>query len=365
MCVQKIYSEEDFYKNIPDILIKNHIKKLCVVQGKSSKFEEFNLFITSSNLEIVNFSDFSSNPTTIEVERGIDLFQKEHCDGLLAVGGGSAIDVAKGIKAFVNGEFPYHYSKPKPCPIFFIAIPTTAGTGSESTDFAVIYEGQKKLSLYHPELLPDVVILEPRFLRSLPLYQKKCTMLDGLCQCIESYWSIHSTEESKELAIKGMQGVLNHKIGYLENQTEDLLGMLVASNLSGQAIRLTKTTAPHAMSYGLTSIYHIPHGHAVALCLPEVWEFMINDSENNEKDLSFRKLNQIVEFSTSSSISDKGVAGFRTFFKELQLPRLKYTTDSDFERLCNSVNAERLANNPIVPNQDTIRSLYQQIFNQK
>ena len=115
---------------------------------------------------LLKFSDFASNPLEECVLKGVDLFTKEACDTLVAVGGGSSIDVAKCIKLYAKAPETK-----------LIAIPTTAGTGSESTRFAVIYAQGKKQSITDDCIVPDFAILEPSVLESLPLYQKKCTMM--------------------------------------------------------------------------------------------------------------------------------------------------------------------------------------------
>ena len=161
--------------------------------------------IEKMDVPYVMFSDFTPNPLYEQVCKGIDLFQITKCDSILAVGGGSAIDVAKCIKLAVLAKegnsalIPPLVSTRVECEgskIPFIAIPTTAGTGSESTHNAVMYYEGAKQTVTNDGILPDYAVLEPSVLKTLPLYQKKCTMMDALCQGIESWWSMNSTEES-------------------------------------------------------------------------------------------------------------------------------------------------------------------------
>ncbi|MCL1855754.1 MAG: iron-containing alcohol dehydrogenase, partial [Clostridia bacterium] len=134
--------------------------------------------------ETVRFSGFSSNPRYEDVQAGVEAFAEGMCDCIIAIGGGSCIDTAKSIKYFSSAE----------CPI--MAVPTTAGTGSEATHFAVLYRGGEKQSVADERLLPEFVVLQPSLLKTLPVYLKKCTMLDALCQAIESWWSKKATPES-------------------------------------------------------------------------------------------------------------------------------------------------------------------------
>lgn len=272
------------------------------------------------------FLGFSPNPKYEEVFEGLNEFNKEEYNVILAVGGGSAIDVAKCIK---------YYSKKN---IDLIAIPTTAGTGSESTHFAVIYKEGKKQSISDDSLLPTYAILEPSVLKSVPDYIRKTTMLDALCHDIESYWSKKSTNESKEFSIKSINIIKEYMDSYLKNEEIGNKNMMLAANLAGQAINITTTTAAHAMAYKLTSIYGIAHGHACAICLPEVWK------RNNVEipGITIDEFNQILN--------------------KLDINKPKSNNrEKDIEILVESVNLERLSNNPVSFNKDIIKEMYEEI----
>ena len=228
--------------------------------------------------DAIVFNDFASNPLYEQVCKGVELFNANQCDTIVAVGGGSAIDVAKCIKLYCKMstdqlflDQPYEDTGVK-----LVAIPTTAGTGSESTRYAVIYYQGKKQSVTHSSIIPDVAILEPSVLKTLPLYQKKCTMLDALCQGIESWWSVNSTDESKPISKKTVELIMANWRAYIFNNDEKAAAQIMtAANLAGQAICITQTTAAHAFSYKVTSLYGLPHGHAVAVCLPKIWKYMV------------------------------------------------------------------------------------------
>ena len=224
------------------------------------------------------FKGFTPNPKYEEAEIGANLFRGSGCDGVVAVGGGSALDVAKCVRAFSGMDPTRNYlNQPYPtdgAPL--IAIPTTAGTGSESTRYVALYRDGEKQSLAHDCLLPDCAILEPAALLTLPDYQRKCTMLDALCHAVESWWSVPATLESRALSRRALEMIGAHLDGYLSNTFEGNRGMQWAANLAGQAINLAPTTAAHAMSYRLTTLYGLPHGLAAGMCLPHVWEYMID-----------------------------------------------------------------------------------------
>lgn len=111
-------------------------------------------------------------------------------------------------------------------------------------------------------------------------------MLDALCQGVESWWSINATDESQAYSKAAIETIIRYKNAYLKDfSAEAAEQMLLASNYAGRAINITQTTAPHAMSYKLTSLYQLPHGHAATLCLPAVWQYM---TENPDKCIDKR-----------------------------------------------------------------------------
>lgn len=286
-------------QNLSSALAAISPKSLLLIHGKnsyhSSGAQKKLTPLLRPNL-VTSFSDFSSNAKLEEVEKGLEIFRAHHCDCTLAVGGGSALDLAKVITLLgdqgIDGdhlagqlsETDHHHSAPASAAAYIrkekpltvrrtplILIPTTAGTGSEATHFAVVYIGKDKYSLAHPSLIPDEAIIDPELTFSLPPYQTASTGMDALAQAIESYWSVHSTEESKQYAREAIVLALQHLEKAVNNPTpEARTGMAKAANLAGKAINISFTTACHAISYPITSYFGIPHGHAVALTLPEM-----------------------------------------------------------------------------------------------
>lgn len=352
-------------------------KKLFLVVDSSYPFLNIKKDIETLGIEKVLFSDFTPNPQYEQVCKGIDLLKAEHCDSILAVGGGSAIDVAKCIKLAVLAKegnsalIPPLVNTRVECDgskIPFIAIPTTAGTGSESTHNAVMYYEGNKQTVTNDGVLPDYAILEPSVLKTLPLYQKKCTMLDALCQGIESWWSVNSTEESYEYSRKAIELIMANWRKYIfENDDDAATKIMLGANYGGRAINITATTAAHAMSYKITSLYKFPHGHAVAVCLPEIWEYMISHMDKCLDKRGQDYLNGVFNDITHTMGADtpkKAVALFREMMKEMELsnPMADYSHRySDLDVLSSSVNPVRLKNNPIELGKATIRSLYETI----
>ena len=362
--------------NLPEILKEVGCKKLFLVIDSSYPFLNIKDSIEALPVEEkVKFSDFTPNPLYEQVCNGIELLKTSHCDTILAVGGGSAIDVAKCIKLAVLAEegnaaiIPPLVSQRLPIDgmkLPFIAIPTTAGTGSESTHNAVMYYEGTKQTVTNDGVLPDYALLEPSVLKTLPLYQKKCTMMDAVCQGIESWWSINSTDESKLYSKKAAELIMPNWRKYIfENDDAASAQLMLAANYGGRAINITQTTAPHAMSYKITSLYKLPHGHAVAVCLPEVWTYMLEhpeeciDKRGSEYLLGvFYEIAQVMGVDTPR----EAINLFRTMMKDMELGSpVSEKRESDLAVLTKSVNPVRLKNNPVSLQGHSIAGLYQKI----
>ncbi len=334
--------------------LKGH--RFLLVHGKS--FDGLGISQIFKPFPHAEFVDFSSNPRYEQVVEGVKIFNDNHCDMVVAVGGGSAIDVAKCIKLYCCMDPTVNYLWQTSCVtgIPLIAIPTTAGTGSESTRHAVIYYGGVKQSISHPSIRPDVVILEPSLLDTLPDYQRKCAMLDALCQAVESWWSIRATNESIDYSMQAVELIRNNWREYIFNKNPHAAeAIMQAANYSGKAIDITTTTAPHAMSYKLSSLYGIPHGHAVALCMLPIWRYMRKSVESCEEDSTSR----LKKIFSKIAIDDDWL---ENLMGELKMAHpVSSSRETDIELLASSVNTERLANNPVPLDRDTIKELYRSI----
>jgi alcohol dehydrogenase len=267
--------------DLREVLRKHNVQRLLLVAGPGGwegSGAAHDLQPLLNGIEIARFKDFDPSPKCDRLSQCLGQLRSIiKPDAILAVGGGTAIDYAKLIKSFWHGDVSAwirgeHKLAPLEIPIF--AVPTTAGSGSEATQFAVVFEGSDKYSVTHPNLRPEEVWLVPEYLVGAPERILSSAGIDALCQAIESWWSIHATDESmatSERAFAEVWAVLPEAIA-----TRDLgllNRLLVASNLAGQAIQITRTTAPHAVSYPLTALFGVPHGHAVGLVMPVFLQF--------------------------------------------------------------------------------------------
>lgn len=353
---------------LDEIMDQEAAKHPFFVVGKAFEQLRIEERIKSRYPQAVFFKDFLPNPTYESVMAGRELFRQYASDILIAMGGGSAIDVAKCIKAyaFMEGEGCLLPQAIRDNEIKIVAIPTTAGTGSEATHFAVIYYQGKKQSVSHESLLPAYVILDGKYLESLPDYQRKATMLDALCHSIESLWSVNSTEESKEYAVRAIKLLMQHKLSYLRNEKEGNLEMMRAANLAGKAINITKTTAAHAMSYKMTSLFGISHGHSAALCLPKVWKYMIRHMDQCTDERG-KKYLESVFYDISKALGCDSPAEAAAYLEhlieeELELRFTNPVTEEEMAQLVHSVNVERLANNPVILDGAALAEIYREVL---
>ena len=335
-------------------------RKFLLVKGNSYKYLEIkDIFDKYPHVE---FSGFTPNPLYEQICEGIKIFNQENCNMIVAVGGGSAIDVAKCIKLYCKMDSSINYLKQVALDtgIPLLAVPTTAGTGSESTQHAVIYYEGVKQSISHRSLVPDYAVLEPSVLRTLPVYQKKCTLLDALCQAIESWWSVNSTDESKKFSVKAIEKIKTNWEEYIfENTNNSAVEIMEAANYAGKAINITATTAAHAMSYKITSMFGFPHGHAVAICMLEVWEYMLGHTDECIDSRGADYLRKVL-----CEISEKiDLAYFKNMLRWLEMPYPESECkETDLDILAASVNPMRLKNNPVALSTVVLKEMYGRII---
>lgn len=370
---QKLLIASKNYTEIESYLIKKNIHKFMLVCSNAFSMlnihSYFDELTERTGIDFVTFNEFQPNPLYESVVKGVEIFRKEKCQALIAVGGGSAIDVAKCIKMYANLNPTVNYLEQTIVPndIEFLAVPTTAGTGSEATRYAVIYYKGEKQSISDYSCIPSVVLFDVSTLKSLPLYQKKSTMMDALCHAIESFWSVNSNNKSIFYSQEAIKLILNNKNGYLANEEIGNYNMLRAANFAGKAINITQTTAGHAMSYKLTSLYGIAHGHAVALCVSKLFPYMVTHSHNcidprGEDYLNdvFKKIASAMGCQTVMTAVEK----VEKLVAELEF-EVPVANETDYAILVESVNPVRLKNNPVILDKQTINILYHEILKRK
>ena len=212
-------------------------------------------------------------------------YQRNDCDAILAVGGGSAIDTAKGVKIkladpsidLMNFKAVLRMVKPT-CPL--IVVPTTAGTGSEVTSAAVIADPDKgiKLSLLSPAMPPNTAVLDPRMTATLPPRLTASTGLDALTHAIESCIGIQKNPISDAMASAAIRLIAQNLVATVQNgrNLQARMGMANAATMAGIAFSNSMVTMVHSLGHSVGAVCHVPHGDAMAICLPGALEFNLD-----------------------------------------------------------------------------------------
>ncbi|MDR0362173.1 MAG: phosphonoacetaldehyde reductase [Planctomycetota bacterium] len=306
------------------------------------------------------FGRFSPNPDFREILAGMERFNAFKPDLIMAIGGGSPIDVAKMIRVMAYTVPPYDPESPEKIvpagegpPL--VAVATTAGSGAEATRFAVFYVGERKQSMAHDSLRPEVAVVDPELTYSMPPKLTAECGFDALSQAVESYWAVGATDESREIAAAAMGYILPNLYNAVhEPQAKNRYNMAIGAYQAGRAINITRTTVPHALGYHLTKKYGLSHGHSVALTLPF---FLVINSDPNAKvtapggaDAHCAMMRALLSLLGQETALDAAMF-WRNLLRTCGLtPTLRgagLTTDTQLRALIASVNPARLGNNPV------------------
>jgi len=374
--MQKEYIGRYSLKRIRDIIDELHAEKIMLVTGKKSFSASGAKSILDSLLKkknIIKFNNFEINPKLEDAYFGIELIRQEKPDLILAIGGGSVIDMAKLINILaaqiehtaleVINDSSFIYNKG----LHLVAIPTTAGTGSEATHFSVVYVDNKKYSLAHKFMLPDYAIVDSSLTYNLPKNIAASSAMDALSQAVESYWAIGSTDESKKYAKHSIEVILQSiEAAVIEMDTHAKDLMSIGSNLSGKAINISKTTAAHAISYPITTYFNVPHGHAVALMLGNF--FILNYNRKGKRvldprgkdylDAVMNDLFKMFGCSSAKCCYDRWYELMELVGLSADLSCLDIRDARDIELIIENINIERMSNNPTIIDGGIISSLF-------
>ncbi|MDB2440987.1 phosphonoacetaldehyde reductase [Luminiphilus sp.] len=351
--------------------------KILVVTGKQS-FELCGASVALKEIlkshQATYFDDFEVNPKLDDALNGVKLAIAHKVELIIGIGGGSVLDMAKLIKAFYcEPVYSTQIAKGKrpviDCNIPMIAVPTTAGSGSEATHFAVVYVDNKKYSVADNCLLPATVVLDGQLLSSASRSQKAYNVLDAISQAIESAWAVGATEESRELAFQSLKMSIESFHLYVNDSAslDAAQSMIEASHLAGKAINISKTTSAHAWSYGFSSLYDIPHGHAVWLTLPKI--FQIHDDVETKAEREIRgqqyfrdtisKLRDVIGIGADMEV----VPFFNQMLNSIGV-KAGITDNLDLSSdqkaaLSNSANNDRMTNNPVIFSDVQIKLIFE------
>ncbi|MFN4227882.1 MAG: iron-containing alcohol dehydrogenase family protein [Candidatus Ratteibacteria bacterium] len=291
-CPTKIYFERNaIEKYLP--IVKDYGQKVLIVSGKnfiykSGLYEKIKNIFEKGKIKYSVFSSVNPEPDIENVEQGVEFSKKEDCDVVVAIGGGSALDVGKCIALRVknDGNLRNYFGEAnlenQPLPI--IAIPTTCGTGSEVTRYAVIIDKNEntKKTVASEKIIPVLAILDPDTLDYLPPKLIGATGMDAFCHSAESFLATTADYMSKLFAIESLKLIYQNLQKAVEGDKEAKEKVFLASTLAGYAINKTGTIIVHGIGYSLTIKYNTHHGTANALFLPYVLEFMKENGYKKE-----------------------------------------------------------------------------------
>ncbi len=227
------------------------------------------------------YSDIKPNPTIENVQTGVAAFRKSGADCIVAIGGGSSMDTAKAIGVIIeNPEFADVRSLEGVAPtkkhaVFTIAVPTTAGTAAEVTINYVITDVEKKRKFVCVDTndIPEVAVIDPDMMASMPKGLTAATGMDALTHAIEGYTTKAAWEMTDTFHLKAIELIARHLRGAVENTAEGREGMALAQYVAGMGFSNVGLGIVHSMAHGLGALYDTPHGVANAIILPVVMEY--------------------------------------------------------------------------------------------
>jgi len=272
-------------KKLPEILKENESKHVFLISdrglekiGVVGKIQDI---IEEGGIRYTSYLEVIPNPTTDIVNEAAALYKECGATSIVALGGGSSMDVAKAVGVLANygGSITdYEGNHKVPGPIVpMIAIPTTAGTGSEVTASAVITDESRnyKLSVFSYEILPKYAVLDPELIMTAPASIAAACGVDALIHAIEAYISVNASPFSDAMAEKAMEligGNLRQFVANRKNE-EAACAMMAGSNIAGISFAWARLGNVHAMSHPVSAYFHVPHGVANSILLPTVLEY--------------------------------------------------------------------------------------------
>jgi alcohol dehydrogenase class IV len=380
MYIKPFCNTEIIFSNkyeLEQLLVSFRLSNIVLVMSHSSalrwNFDNFNeklkMNCNELNGSFTWIKDVDANPTQKSIISSLQQIGNKKIDVIIAFGGGSAIDLAKGISAFYNSIRNNNYTveeitvsiKNKSYVdrefIDIIAVPSTAGTGSELTQWATIWDANKsgKFSIDAPGLKPQKAIIVPELTLTAPKEITLATGLDAMCQATESYWSKHTNPIVQDVAYRAVELVIQNLRKSLDDP-DDIVSrekLCRASVLAGLAFSQTRTTACHSISYPLTMLYGIPHGLAVSLTLDAVSQINRGNFPNDKELLSlFNEYGGIENWidMVSDGIVDMKLSAFGI-------------TENDIPIIVdNAFTGGRMDNNPVDLSENDVRMILESIM---
>lgn len=349
----------DHIEKIPDCLSARGVQKVLIVTDGylhiSGMLEPLKQALAASGVAYAVFDEVTPNPTILNVELARERYIAEKCQGLIGFGGGSAIDCAKAVGARIARpklSIPQMKGILKiwlPIP-YLVAVPTTAGTGSETTLTTVItdHNTSHKFPINDFPLIPRAAVLDPEMTRTLPPHLTASTGMDALTHAIEAYIGRSTTKQTRAAALAAVRLIAeNLEAAYADGSNmETRRNMLKAAYLAGGAFSRSYVGYCHAVAHSLGGAYHIPHGLANAVLLPYVLESYGGCRNNKYKDLAIA-MHLADENTPEAEAASRLVGEIRRMNSAMNIPdKLPGIRKTDISKLARYADKEA---NPLYP----------------
>lgn len=299
--------------------------KVMIQLGNCAKVEEA---LKNQGLDYAIYSEIVGEPTDVMIENGLKVYKEEGCDFLVALGGGSPIDSMKAIGSLVvnGGNISDYMGKiidVEMPPL--VAIPTTAGTGSEATQFTIITDTKKdiKMLLKGKVLMPSLAIIDPQFTMTAPPKITAATGLDALCHAVEAYTSRKAQTLSDTFAMSAVKRIFKYlPVAFKDGKNEEArVQMSVAALEAGIAFNNASVTIIHGMSRPIGALFHVAHGLSNAMLLKECLTFALEGAYDRFAELG-RAVGVASDADSDKEASEKFLAAVEAIVKELETPTL-------------------------------------------
>lgn len=342
---------------------------------KLGYLDQVTKILEEAGLNTFNYLGANTEPTDIFVAEALKIFQENHGDVIIALGGGSCIDTAKAVSVVATndyyiGEFMKNRIAEN-APVPLIAIPTTAGTGSEATNVTVITDTthDTKMMIKQSAFLPKISVVDSTLTVSSPKSVTSATGLDALCHAMESYFSVKAQPLTQTFSISAIKKITaNIKTAYNEGTNIEARDkMSLAALEAGLAFSNASVTLIHGMSRPIGALFHVPHGISNAMLLPAVLDYT--------RDAAIKPLAEIEQAidpqatGTDEELADLFINEVKTLCQDLEIPNLKgWGIDADeFEKVLDKMATDAIdsgspANNPKVPSHEEIVALYRTCY---
>jgi len=374
----RIVAGPDSIEQIADIVKDYCAARVLIISDKgvarAGLIERPKALLEAAGIVVTILDDTPPEP---EVEQANAIFaaaKNSGCDMVVGIGGGSAMDVAKLIAVLLNNDVTLRELLNK-APIArrglpTLMIPTTAGTGSETTPNSIVLvpEDELKVGIVSPKLMPDCVILDPKMTLGLPPAITASTGMDALCHAIECYTSKKGNPFSDMIALKAIS-LISRSIRRAFNTGTDIDArhdMLLGAMYGGMCIATSSTTAVHALAYPLGGKYRIAHGVSNAILLPFVMRFNAVGNEDKFRDVAMA-MGLDVDPADSKAATEKFIEAVFELNRDLQIPsdlKCWNITAADLDTLVEGAAkvTRLLDNNPRPMDKDDIRAIYTQLI---